>query len=84
MHFGLPVGFLFGLLPALCVGGIDWFLADKLASKPRLIVAIVTGYFAAAEMLMLSSGDWNWSFGLIGAIAAAICSWMSDEKRWTG
>jgi hypothetical protein len=65
--------------PALVVALVDW-----LASKTRIPVVIATTLFAFVVSAL--SAAWAGTidvlvFGLIGAIPATICSWLSNSMK---
>ena len=84
--YGLPLAYVLGLAPALVAGAANWLLASKLTFWLRVgatfcagyIVTVLTGfvifdtrYTSLPEVL---------AFGLVGAIPAAICSWLSGNQ----
>jgi hypothetical protein len=64
--------------PALVVALVDW-----LVSRTRIPSVIATTLFAYAVSAL--SAAWAgtidvWVFGLVGAIPAAVCSWLSNRR----
>ena len=74
--FGLP----FGYLPIVLVMWVeDWFLSDKIGLGMKVATSACVGYVASIAMLLLTSAlhlqlPQILSFGIVGAIPAAVCS----------
>jgi FtsH-binding integral membrane protein len=83
----LGIAYLFALIPAWVSAAVDW----KLSAKPiylRLFGTAVTGAVAVMAALVslhfeeiLSDYAGFLIVALIGAIPAAVCSWLSSEKQ---
>jgi hypothetical protein len=86
--FTLPWAYMFGLGPALVSAFVDYYLADKMDRLPRVGAtafagAVTTGVWAIIAVIGYSYPN-KWLavlVGLGGAIAAAICSWLSGQKN---
>ena len=78
----LGFAYLFALIPAWLTAAVDW----SLSSKPfylRLFATMVAGAAIAeltAQYLSHDMRDALLIVGLMGAIPAAVCSWLSREK----
>ena len=88
--FGLPFGYLFGLPIVLVMWVEDWFLSDKIGLGMKVATFACVGYVASIAMLLLTSAlhlqlPQILSFGIVGAIPAAVCSWLAGttENRGT-
>jgi hypothetical protein len=88
--FGLPFGYLFGLPIVLVMWVEDWFLSDKIGLRMKVATSACVGYVASIAMLLLTSAlhlqlPQILSFGIVGAIPAAVCSWLAGttENRGT-
>jgi hypothetical protein len=82
----LPFAYLFGIVPALIMWLEDVWLCERIPLPAKLITSTITGYLAVILVLWLNTAGGQvkppqmLSFGLVGAIPAAICSLLS----WTG
>jgi hypothetical protein len=96
IHFTAPDGFwfwfmylayLFGAPPALFTGIVDWVLSWWMPRWLRFIVAAGVGFGTTIVMSNLVFSSIEKIFGgvvlagLIGAIPAAVCSWLSSAIR---
>jgi hypothetical protein len=79
---GLPFAFIFAALPSLIIGFEDRWLEDKIGLWPKVVVTTVVGYFASVAMMAV----WTavpiplprlLTFGVVGAVQGAVCSWLS-------
>jgi hypothetical protein len=79
---GPAIGYLFFIGPALVLALVDWFIAAKVKVIPSVIgttlVAYAVSVLAAAWAGVVAEGVPV--LGLIGAIPAAVCSWLSGRK----
>jgi hypothetical protein len=82
-RFGLEVAYIFGLLPALLCCALDWFLR----SNPyRITRTTALGAVISTPLwILFASPRLGWFLIVVsgiclGAIPAAICSWLSGEK----
>jgi len=76
-------GYVVGVVPALLCAVVDLFL--RKTRIPAIIGTTLVGY-GIAVLAALTIFDYGLigkilAFGLIGAIPAALCSWLSNEKR---
>jgi hypothetical protein len=82
--YGFPLAYVFGGAPALFAAAADWYLT-RVPLRPLAtccagyVLTVLTGlvifdmrYTSFREVL---------AYGLIGAIPAAICSWMSGKQE---
>jgi len=88
--FGLPFGYIFGLPIVLVMWVEDWFLFDKIGLGMKVATSACVGHVASIAMLLLTSAlhlqlPQIVSFGIVGAIPAAVCSWLAGtiENRGT-
>ena len=82
----LPLGYLSGVPPALLAGLLDGFLAKRNIRRRVLWVAL--GGFLLSFLPLASSfaagfihGPFILIFGFVGAVPAAVCSWLSGNNR---
>ena len=81
--FGLPFGYFFGLPIVLVMWVEDWFLSDKIGLGMKVATSACVGYVASIAMLLLLTSALHLqlpqipSFGIVGAIPAAVCSWLA-------
>jgi hypothetical protein len=68
------------ILPGLLAGLLDWLVARS--SLPAVVATTVLTYGLSVLVmtLLLGSSTANLALGLIGAIPAAICSWLSGRS----
>jgi hypothetical protein len=82
--FLLPYAYLAGIVPALIVCAIDWLLAKRLELWPKVAVCTVVGYVATVVGMFgihVIPSVKVALFGMVGAIPAAICSWLSNRNK---
>jgi hypothetical protein len=83
---GLPFAYLFGVVPALIMWLEDWWLCERIPLVAKVATSALTGYVAVIALLWLNTAPGQvhapqfLTFGLVGAVPAAICSLLS----WTG
>ena len=97
--FFLLFSYLPGFAPAILTSQVDDYFSDKLALWPRVAVAGLTGAVVSFAWLALivglsgyamspsaepAAGGANPAGILIGAIPAAVCSWLSDKWERQG
>jgi hypothetical protein len=80
--FGLPFAYLFGLPVVLIMWAEDWWLADKISLPVKIVTSACVGYVAIIAILLMAatrhlSLHECLTFGIVGAIPAAICSWLA-------
>lgn len=73
--------YLVFIVPGLLVALLDWLVART--SVPAVIgtTFLAYGLSVLAMALLLGSSKQTLALGLIGAIPAAVCSWLSAEPR---
>jgi hypothetical protein len=76
--------YLFGLPIVLVMWVEDWFLSDKIGLGMKVATSACVGYLASIAMLLLTSAlhlhlPQILSFGIVGAIPAAACSWLAGR-----
>ena len=88
--FGLPFAYLFGLPIVLIMWVEDWFRSGKIGLGMKVATSSCVGSPASIAMLVLTSALYLQlpqilSFGIVGAIPAAVCSWLAGttENRGT-
>jgi hypothetical protein len=78
-------GLATALVPAIALAFVDWFLAARLRLTPRVVSTALVGYAIALAVALTAWDRSIWFetliFPLAGAVPAAICSWLSDEKQ---
>ncbi|UZE48751.1 DUF5413 family protein [Rhodopseudomonas sp. P2A-2r] len=83
---GLPFAYLFGIVPALIMWLEDWWLCERIPLLAKVATSALNGYLAVIALLWLNTAPGQvhapqfLTFGLVGAVPAAICSLLS----WTG
>jgi hypothetical protein len=82
---GLPFAYWFGLIPSLVMWLEDWFLEDKMGLWPKVLTSAVIGSAVALGMMMIWTSaaiqtQQIITFGLVGAVQGAVCSWLSGVK----
>jgi len=87
--FGLPFAYLFGLPIVLVMWAEDWFLSDKIGLGMKVATSACVGYLASIAMLLLTSAlhlqlPQILSFGIVGSILAAVCSWLARRTKIEG
>ena len=84
----LPMIYLVGLLPALVVAWFDHVLSVRNFAH-RIPLTALFGYaisylpLIGAPWMGFVHGPYVVLFGLIGAVPAALCSWLATERRAT-
>lgn len=82
----LPLGYLVGAVPALLAGLIDGFLATR-NSRWRVLWMALAGFvlsflpLASSFAAGLIHGPFILVFGFVGALPAAVCSWLSGKRQ---
>ncbi|KJC55930.1 hypothetical protein UP10_36705 [Bradyrhizobium sp. LTSPM299] len=81
----LPLAYMFGLLPSLVMWLEDWLLFDKIRPWLKIVTSAVVGYAASIAMLLIwtpvpSSLRTVLIFGIVGAVQAAVSSWLANYK----
>jgi hypothetical protein len=79
---GLPFAYVFGLPIVLVMWFEDWLLEDKMGLWPKLLTSAVTGYATVIALLVVATSRplsmrEILTFGVVGAIPAAVCSWLA-------
>ncbi len=82
---GLPFAYLFGLPIVLIMWAEDQFLSGRLGPIWKMITSACVGYASSIAMLLMTSAlhialPQILTFGLAGAIPAAVCSWLSGDQ----
>jgi hypothetical protein len=76
----LLFAYLFGLVPALITAAFDEFLDGRGAKGiPKYLLTGAFGYAAAYVFPLMPLLIYEPRWGLIGAIPATICSWITDK-----
>jgi hypothetical protein len=74
-----------GVLPAIALAFVDWFLAARLGALRRIASVALVALLMGILFTLSTSDSSAWFdrliFGLANAIPAAICSWLSGEKQ---
>lgn len=81
----LPVAYVVAILPALLAALVDEILA-RTKVRYRMLWTALAGYVLIYAPLLTSlstrsvHGPYLLLFGIIGAVPAAICSWLAGRK----
>ena len=77
----IALAYLLGLLPALLVALLDWFLAPRLSFAVRVLVCSVAGLLGSPILIMglLADPAMGIFFGMPGVAAAFVCSLLSGR-----
>jgi uncharacterized membrane protein YfhO len=82
----LPMIYLVGLIPALVIAWFDHTLSTRNLSH-RILLTALFGYaisylpLIGAPWMGFVHGPYVVLFGLIGAVPAALCSWLAAERE---
>ncbi len=81
---GLPFAYIFGVLPTLVIGFGDRFLDDRISLLPKVMITTVLGYCASVAMMSVWAAvplslPHLLTFGVVGAVQGAVCSWLSGD-----
>jgi hypothetical protein len=84
--FGLPFAYLFGLPIVLIMWVEDWLLSDRIGWGTKVATSACVGYISSILMLLATSArhielPQILSFGLVGALPAAACSWLAGRTH---
>ena len=84
--FGLPFAYLFGLPIALLMWAEDALLWNKIGLWPKVLSSAITGYAASIGMLAaLTTRQLSvreiLTFGIVGAVPAAVCSLLTRFEK---
>jgi CHASE2 domain-containing sensor protein len=82
--WGLGAAYMLAIIPAWLIAGVDW----ALSAKPAYLR--IAGTAVTAAMMTSSIALFLWGFfpgswpalmaGLVGAVPAAMCSWLSGAQ----
>jgi hypothetical protein len=84
----LPMIYLVGMIPALVMAWFDHVLSARNLPH-RVTLTALFGYaisylpLIGAPWMGFVHGPYVVLFGLIGAVPAALCSWLTTERRTT-
>jgi hypothetical protein len=81
----LWIAYVAAIIPAWLTAGMDWALSAK-PTYLRIVGTAVTGALITDSVALFMwgffAGYWPVLMaGLVGAIPAAVCSWLSSEKQ---
>jgi hypothetical protein len=88
--YGIPLAYVFGGAPALFAAAADWYLTKvpPLATFPfRPLATCCVGYglTVLTGLMMFDTRFTSFqevlTYGFVGAIPAAICSWLSGKQE---
>jgi hypothetical protein len=65
--------------PGLVLALVDWAIAAKLKAIPSVLGTTLFAYGVSVLAMELAGARWILALGLIGAIPAAVCSWLSGR-----
>jgi hypothetical protein len=82
--FGMPFVYLFALPIVLVMWFEDWLLSDKIGLGIKVATSACVGYLGSIALLLFTTAlhiplPQILSFGLVGAIPAATCSWLAGR-----
>jgi hypothetical protein len=72
-------GYLMSIGPALVVALVDWFAA-RLGGIRGVIATTLFAYGVTVLAVVWAGTIDVWIFGFVGAIPAAVCSWLSNRS----
>jgi hypothetical protein len=75
--------YLWAGVPGLLTAGVDWVLSEKPPYLRLAATMIVAAIMAVLMARNLGQRDEVLTFAAIGAIPAAVCSWLSRRKEET-
>ena len=84
LFFMLGYAYLIAAIPAWLTAGVDWVLSAKpfyLRLVATMVAAAILAELTARYLGQDVRGEEVLTIGLIGAIPAAMCSWLSSEKQ---
>ncbi|WPO40037.1 hypothetical protein [Tardiphaga sp. 42S5] len=73
--------YLVFIVPGLLVALLDWLIARTSMPAVMTTTLLAYGLSVLAMALLLGSSKQLVALGLIGAIPAAVCSWLSNKPR---
>ncbi|MDO8400376.1 MAG: DUF5413 family protein [Bradyrhizobium sp.] len=81
----LPTVYLIGLIPALLAATYDFVMEEANVSyraglTAMFAYAVSYGPLVIAGAMEFTQGPVFWLFGLVGAVPAALCSWLATEQ----
>ena len=77
----LGYAYLIVIIPALLTAAVDWALSAKPVYLRLVATMIAAAILAELTARYLGQRGEIRTFGLIGAIPAAVCSWLSNGKQ---
>lgn len=82
----LPTAYLFGVIPAMLIAWFDHTLAKRETSHRVALTALFAYAFTYVPLLAVSQLKFMHEpsavlFGLVGAVPAAVCSWLATVRR---
>src|SRR5580704_2448883 len=86
--WAVGIAYMVAIIPAWLMAGVDWALSAK-PTYLRIVGTAVTGAVITDSVALFMwgffAGYWPVLMaGLVGAIPAAVCSWLSGEKKENG
>jgi hypothetical protein len=80
----MPASYVLGLLPALLTGLVDALLVDRGLGQGARVAGTAAAGFLIGFLPILGAILWGFAqgpflllFGIIGAVPAALCSWLT-------
>jgi len=77
----LGFAFMFAAVPGLLTAGVDWALSEKPLYLRLVATTIVAAIMAVLIARQLGQRGDVLTFAAIGAIPAAVCSWLSGRIK---
>jgi hypothetical protein len=75
-----PAFYYLGFIgPGLVVASVDWLAART--TVPGVIATTLFAYVVSVLAVVWAGTIGVWVFGLVGAIPAAVCSWLSNKRK---
>ena len=74
--------YLWAIVPGLLTAGVDWALSEKPLYLRLVATMVVAGFMAVLMARQFGQRGEVLTFGAMGAIPAAVCSWLSEKIKY--